>query len=487
MMAPSPIALPSDCWLGILEYLSPADYWSLLFVSKSSSSLIEPFLFREIAWEWHPIPIRRILLLFRAILQKPERASHVRHLSLLSYQVISTAATWEPPICETDCQGELAKFKDVLQHARATVKTAAFPDGDGWTSALESGNPYAFVSILLSQLHNLQSLRLDYSFVWQSGFPGLMLRHALSSPSLSKFDSLTDVDYGANVRRDEVCRGLPEIHDLPGYPECNPEQFPAWFYLPSLRSLKMWLRTKEGIELPDQPRPDLSRLQRLILARTTIPETQVPNILPLAPNLKTLHLGMTYRWEKEVALQNGPSIIQGLQSIKESLTNLSFGVEYYPPTMSDVYFQDGEEDLSIPFYGLLTHFPNLRSVEVPVNLLAGWSTEPSADLASGLPASVEQLCLRADYAPVDIEGWHEEEILDMLAYNVSKLRLHLPVLERVCVRKWVQFWNTKLMEQKIDEVRAAFGKEQIRFEFISDFVSNGIWTENRMCPEREIS
>ncbi|KAL4889136.1 hypothetical protein BDV59DRAFT_187268 [Aspergillus ambiguus] len=486
--AASPVAvLPSDCWLNVLEHLSPEEYGSLLLVSKSSYSFAEPFLLREIAWEWRPIPFRRILLLFRAILQKPERASNIQHLSLLSHQRVKSTDLWEPPSCKTPWKEELTGFTDVLQHAQAIVKSARFPDADTWNLALESGNPYAFVSILLSQLDNLHSLRLDYSFVWQTGFPGLMLRHALSSSksSLSQFSLLTDVDYGGNIRRDTISGGLPEIHEEPGYPQCNPEQFPAWFYLPSLRSLTIWLRTKQGIELPDR-RPDLSRLQCLILARTTIQEAQVTSILSLTPRLETLHLGMTYRWGKEIALQNGPSIIQGLESIRESLTNFSLGIEYFPPTMCAVWLEDGEEQLSIPFYGLLTRFPNLRSVEVPVNLLAGWSTEPSTDLASGLPDTVEQLCLRADYQTVDEEGWQEGHILDLVAHNAARLRSHMSGLRRVCVRKWSQFWSTPATNKKRDLARAACAQEQIQFEVVSDHVSNGIWTETRMCPERRV-
>lgn len=465
-------------------------------MSKSSYSFANPFLFRKIVWEWDPetweqldpYPFRRILLLFRAILRKPERAFDIRYFSLLAGQEFDETESWEPPdhARREDCKKELAEFKDILEHAKAIVKTTGFPDADTWILALESGNPYAFVSILLSQLHNLRFLALDYSFVWQSGFPGLMLRHTLCSSSnlLSQFHFLTDVDYGANVRRDEVSYGHPEIYDEPGYPECNPEQFPAWFYLPALRSLKIWLRTKQGIKLPDRD-PDLSRLERLILSRATIQEAQVPSILSLATSLKTLHLGMAYRWSKETALRNGSYIIKGLKSIKESLTNLSFGIEYFPPTQSDVWFQDGELKLSIPFYNLLTQFPNLRSVEVPVNLLAGWSTKPSSDLVSGLPENVEQLCLRADYATLAEWPWQVEQIIELVTYNVARLRSHMPRLRRVSVRKWVHYTTVAQTRQLADIARAACAQEGIHFEVVSDDISNGLWTETRMIPGRE--
>lgn len=93
-------------------------------------------------------------------------------------------------------------YGGVVKQAQEIVTNAAFPDTAKWTQALHNGNAYALVAVLLSQLHNLQSVQLDYSFIWQGGFPGLMLKHALfSAPenSLSKFGSLTVADYGGNV------------------------------------------------------------------------------------------------------------------------------------------------------------------------------------------------------------------------------------------------------------------------------------------------
>ncbi|KAJ5721978.1 hypothetical protein N7488_000013 [Penicillium malachiteum] len=355
-----------------------------------------------------------------------------------------------------------------------------------WITALENANPYAFVSILVSQLHNLQSLRLDYSFVWDSGFPGLMLWHALSSSSSSffKFKSLKDVDYGGNIRRDKLSDGPDVIDDEPGYPYCNPQRFPPWFYLPSLRSLTIWLRTKQGIELPSGSL-DLSHLQSLILARTTIQETRIPEILSLAPRLQTLHLGMAYRWGEERALENGPCLIQGLESIRESVTNLSIGIEWFPPTTCDVLLNEGEEKLTRPFDGLLTRFPKVRSLEITVNLLVVCSTDPSSDLKSVLSNQVEQLCLRMDYETVYWVDWGKT-VLDLVANNAPSLRLHMPGLRRICVRGWSRVWSNPRKSQRIELTRAACAQEGIHFEVISDHLSNGIWTETRTCPERKV-
>lgn len=481
-------ALPSECWLQILEDLSPEDLLPLSLVSKSCNGLAVPFLYRNISWDWRPIPARRILLLLRAILQRPERASHIHHVSLLSFQRVLAHRPWDPPICEPGCKEQLAGFKDVLQQAQSIVETAKFTDADAWTQALETGDPYAFVAILLSQLHGLRSLRLDYSFVWMSGFPGLMLRHALFSPakgSISEFTSLAEVDYGGNVRRATINDDMPEIYDDEGYPSCNPDQFVAWFYLPSLHSLAIWLRTKEGLERPGR-RANLAQLRNLVLARATIHEDQVPGLLSSATNLKTLHLGMAYRWGYEVALTNGPAVLQGLNLTRKTVTNLSFGVEYYPPNMGMSWLERGEEELSAPFHGFLTEFSNLRYAEVPINLLVGWSIQSEINLASLLPDTVEQICLRADYGPFDENDWHERTMLDLVRDNVTRLKVHAPRLRRISLRVWNKFWETKLTGQKREEVQDICGREGIHLEMVFDHLSTGLWTETAPPPERKV-
>lgn len=103
--------------------------------------------------------------------------------------------------------------------------------------------------ILLSQLHELQSLRFDYSFVWVQGYVGIMLRHVLSKAPkgvLSTFKSLEMVDYGGTVRLTGEIEAIKDLEYVDGYPYCDPQQFMPWFYFPSLTSLSIWLWSMEG-------------------------------------------------------------------------------------------------------------------------------------------------------------------------------------------------------------------------------------------------
>ena len=481
-------ALPRECWMTVFESLPARDLWQCLFVSKYWNALATPYHYREISWTWHPIPVRRLFLLIRAVLNNPKRTSHIQHVHLLSDQKVAPTQFWKSPVCATDNTKDIISFKDIVQWASTIIEHAKFPDGQVWVQELEDGNPYAYVSVLLSQLHDLRSLHLDHSFIWQSGFPGLMLHHALFSletTSLSKFNFVTDVDYGGNVRRAAIVEDVNENLEEEGYPSCNPGQFLPWFYLPSLQSLSLWARTKKILDAPED-RPDLSQLRHLALIRTTLQEDQLPGLLSLCPSLKVLHLGMAYKWRREIALQNGSAIVQALKSVSGSVTNLSFGLEYYPPNEFWSWLQHGEEDLSTPFYGILNEFPNLHYIEFPITLLVGWSTKPWSDLSSALPKTIERLCLRGDYEPLVENGWHERSILDHVANNVVNWRMNLPELRLVSIRKWKPFYEKRTLEKKRAEVRHICQEEGVELEVVCDDLSTGLWVDTKPCPGRVV-
>lgn len=227
--------------------------------------------------------------------------------------------------------------------------------------------------------------------------------------------------------------------------------------------------------------PDLTNLKKLILPRATINESQVPPLLALTTNLKTLHLGMAYNYKNEIIFQNGPAIVQGLESVCKTVTTLSLRVEYYPPSVNVYDLYRGERNLTAPFYGLWKQFTSLRSVELPIQLLVGWDTRPWANLASALPETVEQLWLRSDYEPWDENGWHEGEVLGLVGSNAGKLRMYLPCLRRVVVRKWRMFWDTPEIEASREAARCAFEVEGIELVIVADGFATGLWAEESPC------
>lgn len=100
-----------------------------------------------------------------------------------------------------------------------------------------------------------------------------------STRVVAKFNSLVTVNYGGNARQSDQLEGIGDFVDFPGYPAWDPDQFMAWSYLPSIKSLSIWLRSVKDLVCE---RSNLRQLHTLLLVRETINETDV---LPLlAPN-----------------------------------------------------------------------------------------------------------------------------------------------------------------------------------------------------------
>lgn len=62
------------------------------------------------------------------------------------------------------------------------------------------------------------------------------------------FESLDTIDYGSNVPLTEEFD--PMFHDfdkMNGYPPNDLDQFMAWFHMPSILSISIWLRRFQGV------------------------------------------------------------------------------------------------------------------------------------------------------------------------------------------------------------------------------------------------
>lgn len=223
-----------------------------------------------------------------------------------------------------------------------------------------------------------------------------MLKHALfSAPEglLSKFNDLETVDYGTNVPEPEFISWISEFDKTDSYPRCDPDQFMAWFYLQSVKSLGLWTQSLQGV-VPTSQRLHLDQLHTLVLARSTIKEGETPGLLTQTPNLRTLHLGLAYYWGKECPLINGAAILQGLHSVNRTIEVLSFYFEYYPTSLGEYYFDEADAKQREPFRHFLLQFPRLQSVEVPTTMLLGTDPATAVDIRTVLPSTIQQLCLQ---------------------------------------------------------------------------------------------
>ena len=462
----------------VLDYLSSGDLAPVSLVSRALHTSVQPVLYHTISWNWNPIPRYRVLQLFRTILEDPGLAQQIKQVSILSGQPESCFGPWEAPVYGDPDWEEDNVYGGVVKQAQEIVTNAAFPDTAKWTQALHNGNAYALVAVLLSQLHNLQSVQLDYSFVWQGGFPGLMLKHALfSAPenSLSKFGSLTVADYGGNVTGPEFIDFNALDFEPHGLPDCDPDQFMGWFHLPSINALAIWLRSFKDVLTLDSER-QIHNLHTLILARSTIEEEDVARLLSKA-SLKTLHLGLAYWWEgHRYPLRNGTSIMQAMQ-LQSQCEKLSMSLEWYPVTCGFDWFHEEDAQLREPWIGFFKRFPTLLSAEIPITLLLGLNPENAINITQVLPNTLQELCIHWDNSGMGDNDWAlESQLRDCIGYLLQGLP-NFPHLKRVSVRMWTEM-VLGLDWEEWKSLKQTCLLSGIELSVVVDHLSPGLWTND---------
>ncbi|KAJ5607823.1 hypothetical protein N7537_004442 [Penicillium hordei] len=399
-MDSTPLAnLPHDCWLEILERLPQQDLNNLSHVSRDTRVSAEPFLYRSIHWDWKNPPIHRILLLLRTISVRPKLASYIRHVSFVWWDMESQEGTeLRIPKGAVDWGKMMLQFRPTLRWARKVVRDAKFSAkfDTKWITRLFDGDAYVYATLLISQLHNLRSLRLDYSFVLEGGFPGEMLHHSLfgNAPPgiLSRFSKLEMADYGSNLPLKKPRDGEPIRIGR----TC---QFVPWFHLPSLKILEFWLHGVEGIcvsptEIPKKSL-NLPNLRTLVIAKTRVLPEDIAALVSQVPYLESLHVGMSYKCRATAEFLRDPKcLLHSLETSGQAIEHLSISVEL-PPCCVETFRLRMADETGAPFRGILKRFPKLKTASLPLNFLIGWGTTPY-ELQDVLPLTLEALHIRPD-------------------------------------------------------------------------------------------
>lgn len=342
---------------------------------------------------------------------------------------------------------------------------------------------FAFATVFISQIPNIKCLCLDYSFVWLDGYPGRMAKHALFSPdtALSKFESLQLVDYGGNVSSPETWTWDSEqIQD--SFPaSCNNDQFLAWFHLPSLRHLEVWLRDITGLK--KKPVTNLTRLQTLILARATIAEEDVTILLAQTQSLRNLHLGLACDRRNRQHFPNDKLIVQAFESVRNTVENLSIGFEFYP-CREDDHGEEKREELQEPFCGMLNNFSNLRTVEIPITILLGANPEEAPDLGTVLPSTLYKLGLKNDLVSHIGYLWGASSILDRVHDSLATKdwRSSTPQLQDIRFGLCLNY-DLDVLSGNVRQLQITCEEEGISCDIADAGFSSGFWTRQR--PKRK--
>ncbi|KAJ5155464.1 hypothetical protein N7492_008267 [Penicillium capsulatum] len=481
--------LPQELWEEILSYLPSHDIASVVSTSRKLRAASEAALYHRIEIDWadgaayEPLR-RRVIALFLTICRRPELAANVRHVAMTVSMII--------PVEDLK---DLQPPREAVEYAKNIVTRAQFSYPDAWVVAIERGDPYAYATLFISQLHHLRSLRLDSSFVWMSGFPGLMMWHSMfpgaSVPAhtLSSFSKLELVEYGANYWPPYFDDQLIELQkwEYPMRPP-SPDQFTAMLFLPCLRSLEIWTEKLNGffdlLERSSWSSHNLARIERLVLSQSLVHDEQVEKLLSFTSSVTTVHLGLVYQIQDKTIIEDGNALLRGLMSTRNTLEHLSIQIEWWGEWMDIARAQNGLEERLQPFHGFLRHFPNLRSAEVPLVMLVGSDDGPPSrqSLAAMLPRNLQRLCLTQNSPLASNIEWSLPRAMELVQEFLPSVKRSTPSLEQIVMRV---SYRCEDLQQEVVKTRHVCSKLGLGIEIVlmSGDRGPGLWTRSRDFDE----
>lgn len=369
-----------------------------------------------------------------------------------------------------------------------------------WARSLSEGNPYFYIGLFVAQLHNVQSLRLDYVLARNYGFLALTLRHVLlHAPAnvLSSFKKLAVVEYGGYLTTNfQVVSLNGEV--LYMRPELSPNPSLGWFMLPSLRTLEARVGDQELQHILNMTKPSsrrsrsLANLERLVLLSCSAKEHRVAELLSLTPSVTKLHLGLSSWVSQEddsgkKPLRDGRKLLKSLVGLRKTLEHLSIGLNLLSTQITDL------SDLRVcltPFKGILRKFPTLRTAEIQVTMLLGiYDQTVPAKLAQLLPAGLQSLCIRCYLHPnhdFDL-GWNFARIMQCIREFLPHLKASTPRLAQIYIHPDFRFSARRKHWAEILRTRnsaRALGLD-LCVRVLKPCVLPGLWTRNRYGDARK--
>ncbi|RHZ57476.1 F-box protein [Aspergillus thermomutatus] len=472
----SPLSmLPPECLLNVLDNLDSADNLAVSKVSRDLRRWAKPLVFRDILWTYTATPLRRVLLLLEQIFLNAQIAGYVKHL-----QLTYTGPAWVAPVPDIDFQQQATRFAFVTEKAIEFVRRIGLFDTEGYVELLRQGHYYAYATVLISQLFNLRSLELDYTYTLNGGFPGLFLEHALRSSfdGISKFNRLEILKYGGDVpqaeKLDDEAEEAVAVLPLLG----NKDQFAPWFALPKLKHVEMWLRSASGFDAY-KDRLAAGELESLVLARSSADAADIKAILGACPKLRRLHLGICYNFERQLPLFDSKELAGALKLLKGRLETLSIGLDTDPSFVGgfswDQENSSGASTLTDHFLMLFPEFTQLQELEVPMPLLLGWfSNENWADFRQYLPPKMRHVVLRNDLSGFDNYAWDPYGMVFAVDQRVVETKKRIPSLERVTLRVWAtdpRRPNEDFLAEAADMAQSV----GVECDSVVDELGSGLW------------
>ncbi|KAK3300364.1 uncharacterized protein B0H64DRAFT_448562 [Chaetomium fimeti] len=400
-MAPSLLFIPSEILHLILRELRRSSLSSFGQTCKAAEAFVEPLLYRSVLLRFNDKDSQRILpnhaihSFFRAIRQRPVRASYVETAKLLS-----GTSRWGwgdlpnfpappdvKPLWLEALQGDGIQQQRVQEAEMLTL-----------CAEIDVGSPGALVAILLASLPQLETLVTDVSMLEQLDrtlgdvFEGLRklkkltIRNNLDSRILNL--DIRGEGWGVS--------SLPRLEHLSTVFQREDDTSVAHANLPALRTLKLTdhLSDPSAIRELLTKTPKLERFSYFLVEDTD----------DLAADE---HYEAVHQDEWSAFATSLGSVAETLRILKIS-TDEAATEDYPPDTMDEEWMMGISARRGI--IGSLTHLQNLTKLEIPMHILLGCHPHRT-NLRDTLPPGLRKLYLRDDLVYGDDWGTYVPEVL----------------------------------------------------------------------------
>lgn len=389
--------------------------------SKFVRSAAEPVLYREISFQWNKTENKHapVHLLLRCVASRPELALLIKRLEFRGekpfdwwknrpsgfYRLPQTPSrsVWisvSDPDPDSDhdpdhdldhkpdfTSTEMAVTKQLIRSLQLPVASAE----RNWLRGLRRGQVDVFIALLLSQTFNLHHLRLDFDFQRETSFLQSLINHPALGSQKPHFAALTHVKLSPDVLDAEFMFSGP--FDLG-------RNMPL-FSLPSIKSIGMPFPPRNMAWQNDSP--SQSSITSLTLYQTQLFKGTLGPLLRTTPSLRSLRFHVLYATGSLIYKQFG-KLSQPLAWVKESLEHLVVSVEF--TSLHLLYIQHSPAHV-LERLAWLKDFKQLRSLEIPMITLGGWTAKPSEKLDDFLPPMLNHLSLTDHFISGEIDDWSD--------------------------------------------------------------------------------
>ncbi|GKZ77696.1 hypothetical protein AnigIFM56816_000476 [Aspergillus niger] len=467
-----------DVWHEICEYLETRDLFNLCLTSRTINHVGTRYLYRKIKWDWKGKKSRyRIMSLWTALVQDKDKRSRlcgfVREVHLLgSTPPKDTRIVECPEIHESNpsslsiIRSDKVPFYQEIDYLRDVVSSVVESQKGrlAWFESIAARNVYALVALLLPILHNLRSLKLDYTFAVHGGYPGQMIESLTSGKEIhsaelqNNFEHLEVFDYGTNALHNNLPHSCDNTYIRMRYSS----QLIPIFQLQQVKHLKIWLRSRHGLLLARIPDVQMNHwaLETLVLDHISVMDCALFKIFKGTNKLRSLHLGMNAE-EKDFCKY----IWNGLRALCGCLEHLSISFSVTP----------GSREYHIdtimwgPLFrhmtaGFFQDFTRLKTLELPIQMLNGFRDIMEVGIQQDLPVTLEKLGLRWDFR--DVQSYDVPTATVRILWVLTEfLRLpdrhqRVPLLQEVIIRLFIGEDGLSRTVVDCDDLIEQFNMEQ---------------------------